>query len=232
MQVTITILRAVLLRSLGAASTLLAATWMLSAPALADMDNYWMRDTFKTERSTTYTAALSDDDEPAPPRRRAATRSVPEREVAKAERSIRSERAERSERSSSRRASRERNVRVASLGDVTAPAKPRAERSISGGGGVRWVANAGCLDSSLRGVIAQVASQFGSVTVNSTCRSKSHNARVGGASRSMHLTGDAADFRVNGNWGAAASYIRGLVGGFKHYGGGLFHIDTGPRRTW
>jgi hypothetical protein len=23
-----------------------------------------------------------------------------------------------------------------------------------------------------------------------------------------------------------------LVGGLKHYGGGAFHIDTGPRRTW
>ena len=22
------------------------------------------------------------------------------------------------------------------------------------------------------------------------------------------------------------------VGGLKHYGGGAFHIDTGPRRTW
>jgi uncharacterized protein YcbK (DUF882 family) len=81
-------------------------------------------------------------------------------------------------------------------------------------------------------VIAQVAARFGSVTVNSTCRSRRHNARVGGASRSMHLTGDAADFRIHGNWGAAAGFIRSLVGGFKHYGGGLFHIDTGTRRTW
>jgi hypothetical protein len=29
-----------------------------------------------------------------------------------------------------------------------------------------------------------------------------------------------------------AAYVRSRVGGFKHYGGGLFHIDTGPRRTW
>jgi hypothetical protein len=24
----------------------------------------------------------------------------------------------------------------------------------------------------------------------------------------------------------------GSVGGLKHYGGGLFHIDSGPRRGW
>jgi hypothetical protein len=26
------------------------------------------------------------------------------------------------------------------------------------------------------------------------------------------------------------AYLRSTVGGLKHYGGGLFHIDTGPRR--
>jgi hypothetical protein len=125
-----------------------------------------------------------------------------------------------------------RPVRVASLSAIHTPAAPRPERNISGGGGIRWAASSGCLNGSLRGVLAQVASRFGSVTVNSTCRSKGHNASVGGAPRSMHLTGNAADFRIHGNWGAASGFIRGLVGGFKHYGGGLFHIDTGPRRTW
>ena len=123
-------------------------------------------------------------------------------------------------------------VRVASLGVAHVPAAPRAERNISGGGGIRWVASSGCLNGTLRGVLAQVAARFGAVTVNSTCRSRRHNARVGGATRSMHLTGDAADFRIRGNWGAASGFIRSLVGGFKHYGGGLFHIDTGSRRTW
>jgi hypothetical protein len=30
------------------------------------------------------------------------------------------------------------------------------------------------------------------------------------------------------------AYLRssGMVGGLKHYGGGLFHIDTGARRSW
>lgn len=122
-----------------------------------------------------------------------------------------------------------KGTRYAALG--TPPSFTPPERSISGG--VRWAASAGCLTSTLRSVVAALTS-FGSVTVNSTCRSRRHNARVGGATRSYHLTGNAADFRVRGNVRAAHSYLRsnGSVGGLKHYGGGLFHIDTGPRRGW
>ncbi len=125
-----------------------------------------------------------------------------------------------------------KGVRVASLGNSYVPKPTPPRRSLSGGGGVNWVANSGCLASNLRSVIHSVASNYGSVTVSSTCRSKSHNARVGGAPRSHHMSGDAADFRVHGNWGAAMAYIRGQVGGFKHYGGGLFHIDNGASRSW
>ena len=102
-----------------------------------------------------------------------------------------------------------------------------------GGGGVRWVASSGCLNGALQSAIAE-ASQYGRVTVSSTCRSHAHNARVGGAPRSKHLTGDAADFRVSGNTSAVYAALRsnGSLGGVKHYGGGLFHIDTGPKRSW
>lgn len=106
--------------------------------------------------------------------------------------------------------------------------------SLTGGGGkIRWAANSGCLDSGLRAVLSS-ASAYGSITVSSTCRSHSHNRRVGGAKRSKHLTGDAVDFRVHGNSGAVLAYLRssGAVGGLKHYGGGLFHIDNGDRRSW
>ena len=101
-------------------------------------------------------------------------------------------------------------------------------------GGIAWVANSGCLNSTLRGVISDVAARFGSVRVSSTCRSAGHNARIGGAKRSYHLTGDAADFRVSGNVSAVYSFLRsnGSVGGLKHYGGGLFHIDNGPSRPF
>ena len=102
-----------------------------------------------------------------------------------------------------------------------------------GGGHVSWVASGGCLPGQLKSVIAEVSS-YGRVVVSSTGRGHSHNARVGGAKGSYHLSCQAADLRVHGNVSAAASFLRnhGSVGGFHHYGGGLFHIDTGPKRTW
>ncbi len=108
--------------------------------------------------------------------------------------------------------------------------------SFFGGGGdsdkVRYVASSGCLSSNLSGVISSV-SAYGSVTVSSTCRSHSHNASVGGAPKSHHLTGDAADFRVHGNYEAAYAHLRSIHGGaVHHYGGGLFHIDNGEKRSW
>lgn len=123
-------------------------------------------------------------------------------------------------------------VKVAALGPSTYDYKP-SKPSITGGS-VKWVASAGCLDGSLKSVIYQVASSFGPVTVSSTCRSRSRNARVGGAPRSKHLSGDAADFRVHANVSATYAFLKssGSVGGLKHYGGGLFHIDNGARRSW
>jgi len=131
-----------------------------------------------------------------------------------------------------RTAARRKGVRQASLGDSFTP-DTRPRRSLSGGG-VRWMANSGCLNSTLRAVIHQVASTFGSVTVNSTCRNRRHNARVGGAHRSHHLNGNAVDFRVRGSNRAVYSFLRshGSVGGIKLYRGGFFHIDVGSRRSW
>ncbi len=127
---------------------------------------------------------------------------------------------------------RSKGRQVASLGGGADFSAPKPGRSLSGGGGISWAANAGCLNGTLRGVVASVASNYGSVTVNSTCRSSGHNARVGGAPKSYHLSGDAVDFRVHGNVSGAASYLASLGGGYKHYGGGLFHVDTGPRRPF
>lgn len=125
---------------------------------------------------------------------------------------------------------KKKHTKVAALGPGYIP-KPK--KSLSGGG-VRWVASSGCLNASLKSVVYQIAAKFGPVTVSSTCRSKKRNARVGGAKRSKHLHGNAVDFRVHSNHRAAYAYLKshGSVGGYKHYGGGLFHIDTGPRRTW
>jgi hypothetical protein len=110
----------------------------------------------------------------------------------------------------------------------TAPSK-----SITGGG-VRWAANRSCLNGTLVAVVGQVAATYGPLTVSSTCRSKSRNRAVGGARKSHHLSGNAVDFRVRGNVKAVYAFLRshGSLGGVKHYGGGLFHIDTGPKRSW
>lgn len=125
-----------------------------------------------------------------------------------------------------------RRARTASTGRAGLPSV-RAPRPSLTGGGIAWRANASCLAGNLRSIVASVAASFGGVTVNSTCRSRTHNRRVGGASRSWHLTGNAVDFRVRGaSIASVAAYLRANVGGFKHYGGGLFHIDNGPRRSF
>ena len=130
-----------------------------------------------------------------------------------------------------------RRTRVASLSSSRSDARPEREdkprRSLSGGS-VNWTVDSGCLNGTLRGIVSSLASNFGPVTVNSTCRSRSRNASVGGAPKSYHLQGAAVDFRVHSNVSAVYASLRdnGSVGGLKHYGGGLFHIDTGPRRSW
>lgn len=133
-------------------------------------------------------------------------------------------------------AGKHRRVRVASLGDEVYTPRRGPSRSVaqSGSGGIVWNAPSGCLNGTLRSVLADV-SHIATIRVNSTCRSSGHNAAVGGAHRSYHLTGDAADFRVlGGNSRAVYALLRsnGSLGGIKHYGGGLYHIDTGPRRSW
>ncbi len=131
----------------------------------------------------------------------------------------------------SRKRSKSKRVRTASLGPTPIPST-EPPRSATGGGAIHWKASASCLDSNLRAAIEHVAANYGKVRVNSTCRSHRHNRRVGGARRSYHLSGNAADIRVFGNVRTTLAYLRSAVGGLKHYGGGLFHIDTGPRRRF
>lgn len=162
------------------------------------------------------------DEETVRPRRRAAHRKA-RRTSTRRRRKI-----------SAKQHTRRKRVRVASLGGgVSIPQEEnRPRRSVTGGSEVNWVASSGCLNTRLRAAINHVAQNYGRVRVNSTCRSRRHNRRVGGARRSWHLSGNAADIRIWGNVRAAARYLRSVAGGYKHYGGGLFHIDTGPRRTW
>jgi hypothetical protein len=124
---------------------------------------------------------------------------------------------------------------VVSLGrEFFAPA-PLSAPSLTGDA-FKWLPTAltDCLAAPLRGVLLELAEAFGPITVRWTCRSKEVNARVGGAKRSYHLTGNAVDFNMTGNYHAVLAFLKAKkeVGGLKHYGGGAFHIDTGPRRTW
>ena len=121
-------------------------------------------------------------------------------------------------------------IQLASLGSDI-PAK----RSSLSGGSIQWRASPSCLDSRLRQVINQVASVFGPVRVNSTCRSHSHNAKVGGATRSKHLTGDAADFSVSPKskpavlgwlraFGGRSEALHGWQGPLPHRHGSAPHL--------
>jgi uncharacterized protein YcbK (DUF882 family) len=90
-----------------------------------------------------------------------------------------------------------------------------------------------CVSSVLKTVIADVR-KIASIRINSTCRSKKHNKRVGGAKNSYHLTGRAVDFTVTkGSRKAVLRFLRNNrnVGGIGVYRRHI-HIDTGPRRYW
>lgn len=113
--------------------------------------------------------------------------------------------------------------------------EPEVRESTSlAGSAITWHASSSCVPQQLRAVLADVVSAFGPITVSSTCRSVSGNRAAGGAGQSYHLSGQAVDFRAGANTGAiyAALSANRAVGGLKHYGGGLFHIDTGPRRSF
>jgi hypothetical protein len=91
-----------------------------------------------------------------------------------------------------------------------------------------------CLPGDLQEVVAEVASRFGSVSIESTHRSNGRNWRAGGARRSLHLSCRAIDFRVRARARGVMAYLRSRpeVGGLKVYRNGIIHIDNGERRTW
>jgi hypothetical protein len=91
-----------------------------------------------------------------------------------------------------------------------------------------------CVPQALKRALADVEATFGAVSITSACRSRSQNEAAGGAPRSLHLSGQAVDFRVSGTPSAVQAMLTRHpdVGGLKHYGGGLFHIDTGDRRSF
>jgi zinc D-Ala-D-Ala carboxypeptidase len=71
------------------------------------------------------------------------------------------------------------------------------------------------------------------IHINSGYRSSRHNVAIGGASKSMHTLGMAADIVVSGKTPieiASLAHDMGL-GGIKAYPS-FTHIDVGVRRTW
>ena len=69
--------------------------------------------------------------------------------------------------------------------------------------------------------------------IDSGFRAKEHNKKVGGASRSEHINGQAFDVRVPRSH-RASFYEAATEAGFKGYGWGnsTVHIDTGKQRWW
>ncbi len=91
-----------------------------------------------------------------------------------------------------------------------------------------------CVPGKLKRVISQISRKYGRVTINSTHRSRRKNRRIGGKRRSYHLKCRAIDFRVHGRTRGLTRWLsrHPLVGGYKRYRSGFYHIDNGPRRTW
>lgn len=95
----------------------------------------------------------------------------------------------------------------------------------------------GCFRPELMGLLKNVEQHYGQkVIVTSGHRDVVHNASVGGAPRSRHISCEAADIQVPGvdKW-ELASYLRALpgrggVGTYCHTQS--VHIDTGKRRDW
>ena len=91
-----------------------------------------------------------------------------------------------------------------------------------------------CVPGSLIKMLKRVSAKYGPITVNSTWRPRAKNRRVGGRSKSLHLSCRAVDFRVHGSSRGLAKFLLAHkeVGGFNRYPSGFYHIDNGPRRTW
>ena len=94
-----------------------------------------------------------------------------------------------------------------------------------------------CFRPDLQAILKSVETRFGrKVLVTSGHRTPLHNARVGGAPKSRHLTCEAADIQVAGvDKMQLAGYLRSLpaVGGVGTYcHTQSVHVDTGKRRDW
>ena len=70
------------------------------------------------------------------------------------------------------------------------------------------------------------------VIINSWCRCTKYNKLIGGANKSQHLFGTAADFTVSGvSPEAVQEYLKNWKGGLGSYKT-FTHVDVGTKRRW
>ena len=84
------------------------------------------------------------------------------------------------------------------------------------------------IDEKLVRFLQKIRNHFGkSVHINSGYRCKTHNAKVGGASKSNHMDGEAADIRIDGITPLKVAQYAEYIGvlGIGVYSWGV-HIDT------
>jgi zinc D-Ala-D-Ala carboxypeptidase len=90
------------------------------------------------------------------------------------------------------------------------------------------------ISCNLMGKLDLLRSRFGSpLNISSAFRSPYHNAKVGGAPRSMHLFGLAADIPIVGKDKNLIKRLAKDLGfaGFGYYRT-FMHIDLGRKREW
>jgi Peptidase M15 len=118
------------------------------------------------------------------------------------------------------------------------PFLPRLRRAPGRHGAERQIPSVnGALDAALLSLIFRIEARFGAkAVIVSGCRSPAHNAAVGGAPNSWHLSCKAADIRLPG---VPPSEIRRFAlalperGGIGTYCGfDSVHVDVGPARQW
>jgi uncharacterized protein YcbK (DUF882 family) len=88
-----------------------------------------------------------------------------------------------------------------------------------------------CLPNELRTVLADIAAQFGPVTVVSTTSLRTDNHAPGSARTKLHLACKAIDFKAQGRVPDMLSYLRSRpeVAGINSYRNGVIHIDVNER---
>lgn len=117
-----------------------------------------------------------------------------------------------------------------------APARTLAGllRAVLGGDGMPGVTEASdgrtptaCLPAPLRTILADVAREFGEVTLVSTEFLNTGNHYVGSARDRFHRDCEAADFRVDADPARVVGWLRGRpdVGGVAAYRNGVIHVD-------